>query len=73
MATVIAVIPPFDDVRSQFADAAFGPAIEEMLADAEISIDPRYGRWDSSTGSVVALDEPPAGSAPVDSAVDVVS
>jgi hypothetical protein len=73
VATVIAVIPPFDEVRGQFEDAAFGPAIEEMVAEADVTIDPRYGRWDAAGATVVALDEPPAGSAPVDSAADVAS
>lgn len=71
VATVIAMVPPFDDVRSQFEDAAFSPAIEEMLADAEVTIDPRYGRWDAAAGAVVPLDQPPSESAPVDSVADV--
>jgi hypothetical protein len=33
-------------------------AVEELLSKAKVSVDPRYGRWDRATGSVVAPEGP---------------
>jgi hypothetical protein len=35
-------------------------AVEELLTRAKVSVDPRFGRWDRATGSVVAPSGPSA-------------
>jgi len=59
--------PTFDDVRDQIVqslvgsgtpgEAALAGLVEEHLASADVSVDPRFGRWDADALQVV----PPAG------------
>lgn len=57
----IFLLRPFDElsteVKTQLAAPAFQAAVRELLTSAEVSVDSRYGAWDSATGSVVALGQ----------------
>lgn len=55
---VIARAAPFDSVASAFAAGTADAEVAEFLADADVTVDPRYGRWDAETQSVVPLGEP---------------
>lgn len=63
---------PFEDVMDQImatltGDAALAGRVQEALPDADVRVDPRFGTWDGTTGSVT----PPDGSRiPADLAVD---
>jgi len=46
---------PFDEVADVVATAAGSRLFAEYLATADITIDPRYGRWDGEATAVVAL------------------
>lgn len=61
LGTVFVVVPPFDDVSSQFNSLLTERAALDLAVDAEVSVDPRYGRWDAATATVVALDTAPVG------------
>lgn len=60
---VIVLIRPFDQLTtgekvSVVPDLSqkIGQEYSNRLADAKISVDPRYGRWDTATSSIVPLD-----------------
>lgn len=65
-------VQPFDAVADQImasltGDAALATRVQEALAEADIHVDPRFGTWDGSVGSIL----PPDGSrVPDDLAVD---
>ena len=50
---------PFDEVGEDLAEliatAPGDAALSGLLASADITVDPRYGRWDAARGSVVSL------------------
>jgi hypothetical protein len=49
---------PYEEVADA-VNAAFGEqAFRDHLSEVDVEIDPRYGRWDSATRSIVALDAP---------------
>nr|WP_283250986.1 peptidylprolyl isomerase [Rhabdothermincola salaria] len=57
----------FEDARSQLAravqqngQAIIGDALAGLLTDADVSVDPKWGRWDAESGQVL----PPAGAQP---------
>jgi foldase protein PrsA len=56
---VSADVQPFDQVKDQLAGSlqsqAFSTWLQGRLTDAEITVNPKYGRFDSSTGSVVPI------------------
>jgi hypothetical protein len=58
IATVIAIAPPFDEVSGELDDDLVGPVIADIVANADVSVAPRYGRWDSATSTVVPLGQP---------------
>lgn len=55
--------PAFDEVKQQISDAlakeASGKVVKDAFAAIEVTVDPRYGSWEASKGSVV----PPGGAA----------
>ncbi|HXH56008.1 peptidyl-prolyl cis-trans isomerase [Iamia sp.] len=60
-------LAPFEDVRDTLlqqlpagGEAALGELIEAELAETDVRIDPRYGRWDAEQGTVI----PPTGPVP---------
>ena len=55
---VIAMAPPFDAVSSALAGDLVETAVDEVLAAADVTVDPRYGRWDAATQRVVTLSTP---------------
>ncbi len=59
---------PFSQVRDQLvqqlAGQAFAAWLRDRLANAEISVNPKYGRLDPSTGEIVPIRSTAAGSAP---------
>jgi hypothetical protein len=55
---VIAMAPPFEDVSSALAGDLVEAAVDEVLAAADVTVDPRYGRWDAATQRVVTLSTP---------------
>jgi len=65
---IIAYAPPFDEVSTTLAGDLVQAAVDDLLRSADVSVDPRYGRWDSASGRVVPLSTPVATDAPVDSA-----
>jgi len=54
---VVVMAPPFDDVSAHFDDAAVSAAVTDLIADLDVTVDPRYGRWDAAFG-VVPLGTP---------------
>jgi hypothetical protein len=56
--TVIVIAPPFDEVSDALDDELLAGALAGIIAEADVQIDPRYGRWDAAAGSVVALGQP---------------
>ena len=56
---VSADVQPFDQVRDQLAGSlqgqAFSTWLQGRLTGAEITVNPKYGRFDASTGSVVPI------------------
>jgi hypothetical protein len=44
-----------DDLAELIATAPGDAALSGRLATADITVDPRYGRWDPARGSVVSL------------------
>lgn len=55
---------PYEEVAAAVDPVVGQRLLAEHLADVDVDIDPRYGRWDGSTGAVVALDAPTATSTP---------
>ena len=55
---VVVRTAPFDDVAAGFAAAPAMAAVAEYLPTIDISVNPRYGRWDPATASVVPLGQP---------------
>lgn len=55
---IIAMAPPFDEVSSQLAGDLVETAVAGVVAAAEVTVDPRYGRWDAATQRVVPLATP---------------
>lgn len=55
---VIVRTAPFDDVATAFTASPATAAVAEYLPTIDITINPRYGRWDAESGSVVALSAP---------------
>lgn len=60
-------IAPFEDVRDTLlqqlpagGETALGELLETELAETDVRIDPRYGRWDAERGAVI----PPTGPVP---------
>lgn len=45
-----------DELRSQRADDAFRELVSDLFADADVSVDSRFGEWDPATGQVVVAD-----------------
>ena len=43
-----------EDVDPAVGGDAHGLAQQQAAADADVSVDPRYGRWDGASGRVVA-------------------
>lgn len=58
IATIIAVAPPFEEVRAELDDSVVAAAIAEIVAAADVSVAPRYGRWDPVAATVVPLGQP---------------
>lgn len=54
---VVVMAPPFDDVSTHFDDAAVSATVTDLIADLDVTVDPRYGRWDAAFG-VVPLGTP---------------
>lgn len=50
------IAPPFDDVATAVDSDAINEVVTSLLADAEVSVHPRFGRWDAARGAVVELD-----------------
>jgi parvulin-like peptidyl-prolyl isomerase/predicted small lipoprotein YifL len=63
-------VRPIDDVRQQLLDEAASRAYQEWLegtiADAEIDVNPRYGRFDPGTGRVLSIRSTVTTGAPED-------
>jgi len=59
-------VTPFDQVRQQLLDQASGQVFDRWLRDrlssAEISVNPKYGRFDPATGQVVVIRSTVTGS-----------
>ena len=55
---VVVRTAPFDDVATAFTAAPANAAVAEYLTTIDITINPRYGRWDPLTSSVVPLGQP---------------
>ncbi|MGH9272466.1 MAG: peptidylprolyl isomerase, partial [Ilumatobacteraceae bacterium] len=49
---------PYEEVAAAVDPIVGQRLLDEHLADVDVQIDPRYGRWDAATGAVVALDAP---------------
>ncbi len=56
---VSADVQPFDQVRDQLQGSlqnqAFGAWLQQRLASADISVNPKYGRLDAKTGEIVPI------------------
>jgi parvulin-like peptidyl-prolyl isomerase len=56
---VSADVQPFDQVKDQLTGSlqsqAFTTWLQNRLADAQITVNPKYGRFDTSTGAVVPI------------------
>jgi parvulin-like peptidyl-prolyl isomerase len=56
---VSATVQPFDQVKDQLSGSiesqAFNTWMQGRLKDASITVNPKYGRFDASTGSVVPI------------------
>jgi hypothetical protein len=54
----VILLAPWDDVKDAALDLVKtepGPNLATgWLANADITVDPAYGRWDSATGTIVA-------------------
>ena len=50
----VVMVPPFEDVRHTLAPLV---ARDDFVASSDITIHPRYGRWDGATSSVVPLGQ----------------
>jgi hypothetical protein len=55
---VIAMAPPFDDVSSALAGDVVEAAVDDVVAAAVVTVDPRYGRWDAAAQRIVTLATP---------------
>jgi foldase protein PrsA len=60
-------VQPFDQVRDQLAGPlrarAFTDWLQEQLGSSQITVNPKYGRFDPSTGNVVPIRSTATGSA----------
>jgi parvulin-like peptidyl-prolyl isomerase len=56
---VSADVQPFDQVKDQLSSSlagqAFGTWLQDRLTSAEIDVNPRYGRLDTSTGEILPI------------------
>lgn len=56
----VLIAPPFDEVATTVDGEAINEVVSTLLRDADVTINPRYGRWNGADGTVVELDAPDA-------------
>ena len=49
---------PYEDIAEGLPVAVGDARYEAYVADLDVEVDPRYGRWEPAAGAVVALEEP---------------
>jgi parvulin-like peptidyl-prolyl isomerase len=69
-------VTPFDEARAQLAEGeqatVFSAWMRDQIETQGVEVNPKYGRWDLETLSVVAIDstDPSASEGPADGATD---